>query len=277
MPSFLDACLHHAFLRQALLAALLAAVACGTVGTLTVVRRSTYVAGAVSHSVLAGLGFARYATVVLGWTTFTPTLGALLAAVVSALIVVGITLRGRQRTDTVLSAVWAIGMAVGLAFMAATPGYQEDLMGYLFGNILLVSRADLLVMATLDVVILAALALGYRGLLALCFNEELARLRGVRVAAYETLLALLVAVAVVLLVKVVGVVLVIALLTLPAATAATFTRRLVPMMVAATLLCALFTVGGLALSYEPEWPASATIILLAGGVYTVATLLARRR
>jgi zinc transport system permease protein len=132
-------------------------------------------------------------------------------------------------------------------------------------------------MAGLDAALLAALTLGYRGLLAICFNEELARLRGVRVAVYETLLALLVAVAVVLLVKVVGVVLAIALLTLPAATAATFTRRLVPMMAAATSLCAALTVGGLALSYAPEWPAGATIILLAGGVYIMAHIAARLR
>jgi len=275
MSEFFRACLDHALLRQALLAALLTSIACGTVGTLTVVRRSTYVAGAVSHSVLAGLGFARYATVVLGWSFLTPTVGALLAAVISALVVVSITLRGQQRVDTVLSALWAVGMAAGIAFMAATPGYQEDLMGYLFGSILFVSPTDLSVMLTLDLVVLAALALGYRGILAISFNEELARLRGVRVALYETLLALLVAVAVVLLVKVVGVVLAIALLTLPAATAATFARRLVPMMAAATLIGALVSVGGLALSYAPEWPPGATITLLAGAVYLLASGLAR--
>ncbi len=269
MSGFLSACAQHAFLRQALVASVLAAVACGTVGSLIVVRRSTYIAGAISHSVLAGLGFARYAAVVWGWEAFHPTLGALLAAVLSALLVVAICARGHARRDTVLSVVWAVGMAVGIAFMAATPGYQEDLMSYLFGNVLLVSRQDLIVMALLNGLLVALLALGYRGLLAVSFNAELAGIRGVRTLTFETLLGLLTAVAVVLLIQVVGVVLVIALLTLPAATAALFTRRLVPMMLMATLLCAFVTVGGLALSYTPEWPVSSTIVFLAGGLYAV--------
>ncbi len=277
MSDFLSACVQHAFLRQAIVAALLAAVACGTVGSLIVVRRSTYIAGAISHSVLAGLGFARYAAVVWGWEAFHPTAGALLAALLAALLIVGICARGRERRDTVLSVVWAVGMAIGIAFMAATPGYQEDLMSYLFGNILLVSRQDLAVMAVLNLLLVALLALGYRGLLAVSFNAELAGIRGVRTLAFETMLAILTAVAVVLLIQVVGVVLVIALLTLPAATAALFTRRLVPMMVAATLLCAVVTVGGLAVSYAPEWPVSSTIVFLAGGLYALLALVFGRR
>jgi zinc transport system permease protein len=163
--------------------------------------------------------------------------------------------------------IWALGMAIGLSFIMATPGYNQDLMSFLFGNILMVAGRDITLMLLLDGVILAAVFLFYNKLLAISFNEELARLRGIRVEVYELLFLLLTALTVVLLVQVVGIVLVIALLTLPAATAGLFVRRLWHMMALAVAFCLFFTLGGLVVSYAPDWPAGATIIELAGVVF----------
>jgi zinc transport system permease protein len=176
-------------------------------------------------------------------------------------------MRARQREDTVIGALWAVGMAVGVLFIYGTPGYNEDLMSYLFGSILMVTPGDLWMIAGLDLVIVTAAALFYNQFLALCFDEEFARLRGVRVEVFYLLLLCLTALTVVLLVTVVGIVLVIALLTLPAAVAGALTKRLWHMMALSVVLTALFTTAGLWVSYGPDLPAGATTIVLAGAAY----------
>ena len=273
LAGFLDACGQHPFLQRALAAALLAAVASGLVGTLAVVRRSTYVAGAVSHSVLAGIGFARFAAYFWGWSFLTPVGGAFAAAAIAAGVLSISRSSSRSRPDTTLSVLWTVGMAAGLAFLSAVPGYQEDLMGYLFGNILLVTSRDLAWMAALDVAGVAACALLWRHILAVSFDHELAAERGVPARLVDMTLALLEAFSVVLLSRVVGVVLVIALLAIPAATAGRLTRRLLPMMVVSAILCAATTTGGLALAYDRDWPVGPSIVLLSAALLAAVVLV----
>jgi zinc transport system permease protein len=148
-------------------------------------------------------------------------------------------------------------------------------MSYLFGNILLVAEESLWFMAALDVVLLILVAAYHRQFLAVVFDEEFARLRGISVAFFYLLLLVLVAVTVVLLIQVVGLILVLALLTLPAAVAGHYVHSLGLMMLLATLLGSAISLSGLALSYGPDLPAGPTIILLAGGVYIVSALSAR--
>ncbi len=272
MSDFWQALGAHAFLQYALLAGLLASLACGVVGSFVVARRISYLAGAIAHSVLAGLGAARYLQVVKGWDWADPLLGALVAGVLAALVMGLVSLKSREREDTIIGAIWAVGMALGVLFMAATPGYGTDLMAYLFGNILMVSPGDLWAMAALDVVVLAV-GLGlYRQLSAVCFDEEFARLRGLNVELYYMLLLVLTAFTVVLLAAVVGIIMVIALLTLPAAIAGRMASRLWQIMGLAVVVSAAFTTTGLALSYGPDLPAGAFIIVLAGAVYLVVAV-----
>ncbi len=272
MNEFWQAVGSYAFLQYALLAGLLASLACGVVGTFVVARRISYLAGAIAHSVLAGLGAAHYLQVVKGWQWADPLWGALLVGILAALIMGLVSLKAREREDTIIGAIWAVGMAVGVLFMAATPGYGTDLMAYLFGNILMVSPGDLWAMAALDVVVLAV-GLGlYRQLSAVCFDEEFARLRGLNADFYFFLLLVLTALTVVLLSAVVGIIMVIALLTLPAAIAGRLASRLGSIMGLAVVVSAAFTTAGLALSYGPDLPAGATIIVLAGAVYLLAAL-----
>ena len=267
MAEFLADLQQHTFLQYAVITGILAAVPCGVIGTYVVTRRITYIAGAIAHSVLGGLGAARFCQVVCGWSWLDPLYGALAAAVVSAVIIGLVSLYAHQREDTVIGAVWAIGMAVGILFIFKTPGYNEDLMSYLFGNILMVSPGDLRLIVGLDIVVLVFSVLFYNQLLAVCFDEEFARVRGIRVEFYYLLLLCLTSLTVVLLVTVVGVVMVIALLTLPVAVASHFSNRLWLTMVLSAALTILFTLSGLAFSYTPDLPAGATTIVLAGGVY----------
>lgn len=270
MGEFLSDLARYPFLQHALLAGALAGVACGVIGSYVVTKKISTIAGSIAHTVLGGLGAARYFQVVHGWDWFHPLYGAVLAALFAAMAIGVVTLRARQREDTVIGALWAIGMAVGILFISRTPGYNEDLMSYLFGSILMVSDRDLWLIAGLDLAVVAIGAVFYNQFLAICFDEEFARLRGVRVEWFYLLLLCLTALTVVLLVTVVGIIMVIALITLPAAVAGEFTKRLWHMMLLSATLTVFFTTAGLALSYGPNWPAGATIIVIAGAVYLVA-------
>lgn len=268
MLEFIAALGHHGFLQQAMLAGLLASLGCGLMGPFVVVKRITFLAGGIAHSVLAGMGAGVY-------FGFDPLIGALVAAVIAALLIGLVRLYSNTREDTTIGALWAIGMAVGILFIAKTPGYATDLMSFLFGNLLLVPRRELLFMLLLDGILLLCLTLLYRQFVAVAFDEEFASLRGVPVTALYLLLLVLVAITVVLMIQVVGLILVIALLTLPAAIAGLWTRSLATMMLLAAVLGMVFTSGGLMVSYEPDLPVGPTIILLAGSAYFFA-LIARQ-
>jgi zinc transport system permease protein len=268
MNEFLTALAEQDFLQSALAAGLLASIGCGLMGTYVVVKRIAFIAGGIAHSVLSGMGAALY-------FGFSPLAGALIAAVLAAILIGWVRLRWRAEEDTLIGALWAIGMAVGILFIAKTPGYQTDLMSYLFGNILLVPVESLWFMAALDGLLLLLVLAYHRQFLAVAFDEEFARLRGIPVTFFYLLLLVMVAVTVVLLIQVVGLILVLALLTLPAAIAGHYVHSLGLMMLIATLIGGALNAAGLALSYGPDLPAGPTIILLAGGLYIVSALVSR--
>lgn len=274
---FLGALMEHGFLQRAVATGLLASVACGVVGSYIVARRITYVAGGIAHCLLAGLGIARYLQVVQGWEWLHPLYGALAVALLTAVVIGWVSLHWTEREDTVISALWAVGMATGVLFIARTPGYSQDLMSYLFGNILMVSPAELWLIALLDLVVISLALVWYNQLTAVCFDPQFARLRGLRVEALYILLLCLTALTVVVLVTAVGLVLVIALLALPAAAAGRLSRSLWQMMLGAAALTALCSVGGIAASYSTDLPSGATTILLAAAGYLAAVAVGHIR
>lgn len=265
----------NTFLRLALLTGVLASIACGIVGSYVVTRRISYLAGGIAHCVLGGMGAARYCQAALGWQWAHPLFGAVLSAVGAAMLIGYVSLRAKEREDTVIGAFWAIGMAVGILFISKTPGYNQELMSYLFGNLLMVTRSNLWLIVVLDGVVLAVSSICYNRFVAVCFDAEFALLRGLRLDAYYLALLCLTALTVVLLVSVVGIVMVIALLTIPAAIAGRFARSLWQMMLLAIGLSMVFTVGGLAASYGPDLPAGAITILLAGSAYLLVLMVGR--
>ncbi len=253
-------------MQNALIGGVLASVACGAIGSYVVVKRIGYLAGGIAHAVLGGMGIAYY----LGRS---PIEGALVSALVFAFILGWVSLRMQQQEDTIIGALWAGGMAVGILFISQTPGYNVDLMSFLFGNILMIASEDLYWIAGLDALILVIVFLFYKQFVAVSFDEEFARLRGISVERFYLLFLSLVALTVVILIQIVGLILVIALLTLPAAIAGLYVRSLNLMMVLATLFGMVFTTGGLALSYQPDLPPGPTIILLAGAFYLLSLVL----
>jgi zinc transport system permease protein len=244
------------FFRNALWAGLLASVICGVIGSLVVVNRIVFLAGGVAHASYGGVGLAFF----LGLPVLPVTLGFSTA---SALGMAWVTLDARERSDTVVGVLWAAGMALGIILLDLTPGYNSDLMSYLFGSILAVPQGDLLLMAALSGLVLVLAALFSRGLLVMSFDAEFARSRGVPVRFLHFLLMALVAVCVVLVIRVVGLILVMALLTIPPFMAERRVRTLPGMMLLSALLSAAFCVAGLYLSYLLDLTSGATIIAVA--------------
>ncbi len=257
------------FIRYALIAGIVSSAAFGMVGTFVVVRRISYIAGAVSHAALAGLGASLYLKVVHEVSWLSPLTGATIAALLAAWIIAAVNLYAAEREDTIIGAIWAVGMAIGLIFISKTPGYMDP-MSYLFGNILLIGRGDLLLILGLNIVVVVLIILFYPQLQSVCFDEPYARTRGVPTGIFTILLVTLTAVTVVLMVSSVGIVMVIAMLTLPAATAGLFSRHLWTMMIFGALVCAAANVTGLAVSYSLDIPAGATTILVSGSLYVLS-------
>ncbi len=268
MIDFINALLDPrlSFLRNALAAGLLSSVLFGVLGSVVTVKRVAGLAGAISHAVLGGIGMPLYLSATGILPGFPPIAGAIAFALAAAVIIGAVSLKAKQREDTVINAIWAIGMSVGVLFMAKTPGYTDP-SAYLFGNILLISTRDLWLLAGLDAVVLALAWRFYPQIEAASFDEEFARARGVRTDLFFLAILAITAVAVVLLQTFVGIVMVIAMLTLPAGTAGYAARSLAGMMVGATALSASFSVAGLGVGWALDAPTGAVVVVASGAVF----------
>jgi zinc transport system permease protein len=255
--------LQFAFMRNALAAGILVSIACGIIGTFVIVNRIVFISGGIAHAAYGGIGLGYYLGV-------NPVLSAILFSLAAALGMGTIQRRTRQRADTIIGVMWAIGMAVGIVFVDLSQGYKADLMSYLFGSILAVPSADLVLMGGLDVIIIGLVALFYKELLAISFDETFAEVENVPVTAIYLLLVCLIALTVVMMMRVVGLIMVIAMLTIPAAIVGQYVRDIRVMMVLASILGALLTTVGLWLSYSLNLTSGATIILVSGLTYLIS-------
>jgi len=262
--------LQYEFMQNALIAGLLAAVACGIVGVYVVVKKVVFISGGIAHASFGGIGLGY----LLG---INPVLGAMFFTVASALGIGLVTRRTRLPEDTAIGILWAMGMALGIIFIGLAPGYAPDLFSYLFGNILTVPAFDLMIMLILDAIIIILVFLFYKEFLFLSFDEEFSTVTGVPTERLYLLLLCLVALTVVVLIRVVGIILVIALLTIPAALARQFTYDLKKMMLLAILAGGVFTFCGLWLSYLLDLASGATIILVSGTVLFISLGVSKLR
>lgn len=277
MTDFLDAVQNIPLIRYALLAGIVSSLTFGVVGSFVVTRRIGYIAAAIAHSILGGIGASIYFNRVYDLPWLTPMVGAVVAALLSAAVIGWVSLRAGEREDTIIGAIWAFGMTTGLLFIHYAPGKAVSLESFIFGNILLTSKSDVVATVTLGTLILALVALFYHKLVAVCFDEEFARLRGVSSNAYYLLLLAITAISMVLLVRVAGIVLSLALLVLPAATASRFSRSLWIIMLSAVILTLVYNTAGLAISFQFDIPTGPFIVLSASVVYALSFLVRRHR
>lgn len=262
--------LHFEFMQNAIAAGLLVSFACGIIGTLVVVNRMVFISGGIAHAAYGGIGLAFF----LG---IPPLLGAAFFSLFIALLIGVLTLRNIYRSDTIIGALWAAGMAFGIILIDLSKGYNVDLMSYLFGSILTVPRIDLWTALALDAIILVFVLLFYRELLAISFDTEYASLRGVPVAFLHFTLLCIAALTVVLTIRVVGLILVIALLTIPPYIAERFSVSLGRMMIYSFIGSSLFSLVGLWISFTYNITSGASIIMVATIAFFLFTILGSLR
>ena len=255
--------IHYEFMQNALFAGILISIACGIIGTLVVVNRMVFISGGIAHAAYGGIGIAFFFGI-------PPLLGTSLFSVFIALIIGTLTYRNKNRSDTIIGALWAAGMALGIILIDLSPGYNVDLMSYLFGSILTVPFRDLWLLIVLDGVIILIAFFFYRDFVALSYDEEFASLQGVPVNLLYYLLLVLSSCVIVMTIRLVGLILVIALLTIPTYLAEKASRSLGWMMVFSGMLSILFTIAGLWLSYVLNVTSGAAIIMVATLVFIVS-------
>ena len=249
--------LQYEFIRNALLAVLLASIACGIIGVYVVVKRIVFISGGIAHASFGGVGLGYFLGV-------NPIWGIIPFSILSALVMGLVSKRTRIPEDTAIGILWALGVSLGIVFIGLSPGYAPDLFSYLFGNILTVTSVDLIIMLILDLVIIMVVFLFYKEFLALSFDDEFATVIGVPTVKLYFLLLCLIALTIVVLMKVVGIIMIIALLTIPAAISKQYTSNLKKMIFISILLSAIFGLGGLWLSYQLNLASGATIVIVSG-------------
>ncbi|MBM3202067.1 MAG: metal ABC transporter permease [Chlamydiae bacterium] len=261
------------FLQMALFASLAASIANGVIGSYIVVKRIVFISGSIAHAVIGGIGLFAFMQSYFDWPWCTPFLGAMIFAIFSGFLIGWIHLHHKQREDTVIAAIWSFGMSMGVIFLSMTPTNQSEIISFLFGNILWASLNDIYALLALDAIILLLVLPLHRRFLAICFDEKQAYLQKQPVQFYYFLLLTLVSITVVLLIQVIGAILVIAMLSLPAAIANIFTKKLSRMILLSSIFSALFSLIGMFISFELDWPPGATISLTATVAYLLSLTL----
>lgn len=255
---------------MALGAGLAASVSGGIIGAYVVTKRIVFIGGSISHAVLGGMGLFLWLKRTYDLDYLSPLLGALLFALLSAALLGWVHLKYKEREDSIIAALWATGTSIGVIFITFTPGYNVELMNFLFGNILWATQSDLSTLLILDALVVISTLLFYRKFQAICFDEKQAALQGLSVKALYIFLLCLIALSIVILIQVVGAILVISLLTMPAAATAGFARKLSTLMKTAIGASMLFTCIGIYASYQLNWPPGATITLVAALFYSLS-------
>jgi zinc transport system permease protein len=264
----------YQFMQNALMASILASIVCGMIGVIIIEKKLVMMSGGIAHTAYGGVGLGY----LLG---FEPIIGAFIFSIGAALGIGAIKRKGGVRSDVIIGLFWSLGMALGIVFISLMPGYPPDMNSYLFGNILSVTKANLLLMMILSLFVAFIVIALFHDWKAYLFDEEFAAIIGIKTAFLENLLLILVAMTVVVLIRVAGIILVLALLTAPAAAAALLSNNLKRRMVCAVAFGAFFCVTGLWISYYQNIASGACIVILSVIgyflIYAIRSVCRKRR
>lgn len=261
---FLSEIFQYRFLSNAVIASILAGIACGIIGTYIVSRRLVFLSGGITHSSFGGIGMAYY----MG---LNPIAGAFVFAVLSAIGMAAVTQKGQMREDSAIGILWSVGMAVGIIFIALTPGYAPNLMSLLFGNILTIGKTDLVLMLALDVILISIMILMYRPILYISFDREYAASQNLPVKFIGYLMMILTASTIVVSIRMVGIVLLISLLTFPPVIVNSLSGSYKRITLFSILISVLGLLTGLFISYKTNIPSGASTII----VLTITLIIVR--
>jgi len=254
--------LEYQFVQNAIMACLMASIVCAFIGVIIVERRMVMMAGGIAHTAYGGVG--------LGYLCgFEPLIGAMGFSVFAALAIGFVKHRSRAKSDVIIALFWSFGMALGIMFTSMMSGYPPDMTSYLFGNILAVTRSDVVMMAVLTALVVLSIAVFFDDWKSFLFDTEFSKVSGYRVNAMDYVLLVLVSLTCVTLIRAAGIILVIALLAAPAACSALYTKTLSGRILAAFGFGVLFCFSGLAVSFAFNIPSGATIVIIAVLCYAI--------
>jgi len=260
--------LHYQFFQNALMVALLASILSGVIGTYIVVKRISLISGSIAHAAFGGLGISYF-------LNYNPFFGGVIFSLGIAVMIAWLRKKAQNRLDVLLTFLWATGMAIGLVFIFLTPGYSTDLFTYLFGNILLVSRQEIMFILFLDIAILTIVYFMFNVFLAVTFDEEYSETRNTPVTLVYMVLFSLIALTIIATIKVVGIVLMMAILTIPAATAQLFHSTVKRIMLSSSFIALFSIITGLFLSYYLNFATGPIIVLIISLIYLCGLFLTR--
>ena len=255
----------YTFFQNALLGVVIVSIMSAMIGTYIITRRLMFITGGVTHACFGGLGLGYF----LG---ISPIVMAGVFAVASSLGVEWLTTKQRVREDSAISVMWAMGMAIGTLFIFLTPGYVPELNSFLFGNILTITKADLIAFTVFTIIFVIFFCSCYRIIVSCAFDKDFARTQGQPVVLVNTIMTVAIAICVVLTIRLIGIMLLMSLLSMPQMIAEVFTNRLKQMMIISVIISIVCSVAGLFCSYLMGVPASATIVLALVTVYIIARI-----
>lgn len=245
--------LSHGFYQNAFLGALFASIACGIIGTYIVIRRLVFVSGGITHASMGGIGIGIFAGI-------DPILGALGFSILSAFGIEWLSSREGVREDSAIATLWSLGMAIGIIFIYLTPGFAPNISDYLFGNILTVTKIDILLLAILSVLLIVIFCLFRREILYTAFDPDFAKTRNLPVKFIKYMMMMFIAITIVLSIRLVGIVLLMSLLTVPQMTANLLTSNFNRMLSLSVIIGFVGCVVGLLLSAILDVPSGVFII-----------------
>jgi zinc transport system permease protein len=254
------------FLQRALIAGVLISVLCGLLSCFVVLRRMAFIGVGISHSAFGGVALGFLLGVDPLWT-------GVAFAVVVALLIEWAQTRTRVEEDTAIGIFFAASMALGVVLLNLSRTYNVDVFGFLFGNILAVGQAQLLQILGVTVGVMAIMAVIFKEIVFISFDEEMAWVSGLPVRTLRCLFLVLLALVIIVSIYLVGIILVAALLVIPGAVAQNLSQQLKSMIWVSMGIAVGSAVGGLVLSYAVDFPSGATIVLVLAGVYGLTSLL----
>lgn len=246
--------LQYTFFQNALISILLLSVVAAIIGTYIVTRRMVFIAGGITHTSFGGLGIGYYAGI-------SPTLSALVFAVISTLCIERMSRNKSIREDSAIAVFWALGMAVGTFFIFMTPGYTPGLTEFLFGNILTITHTDIAIYALYTALLVLFFTLCYRPILYTTFDSDFAQVKGIKTALISTCMMLFVAIGVVLSIRLIGIMLLISILTIPQIIAEIFTSKFATIITTSGVICLVCNIAGLLISTFIPVPTGASIVM----------------
>ncbi|WMJ80244.1 metal ABC transporter permease [Clostridium sp. MB40-C1] len=258
----INAFIQYAFIRHAVFGIVLASIVCGIIGTIIIEKKLVMMSGGIAHTAFGGIGMGYF----LG---IEPIIGALIFSILSSLGIAKINRGSNTNSDTLTAMFWSLGMALGILFIAFTPGYPPDMTSYLFGDVLKVSKLDIKVMIIINILVVFIITMFFNYFKFYLFDEEFTSVLGINTIFFEYVLYILIACTIVVLIRVVGIILVIALLTVPPAIVKQFTYDLKKIMIISIILGAIFGLTGLVFSYYFNIASGASIIIFAVGSYMI--------